>query len=178
MSPVCRWALRWLTVIAVLALGACATPLPPPSAPDTLFWSGRMALKIDSTPPQSISAGFELKSQQQSGELRLLSPLGNTLAHLQWTPDQARLTQGGQVWRDASLDALLIQLTGTTLPMAALIDWLQARPTQVEGWRADLSQMGSGQLWVQSWPSSPPNRAANGATAAQPQVTLRLIVEP
>ena len=84
-------------------------------------------------------------------------------------PGQASLEQGGQVWQDSSLDALLIRLTGTTLPMAALIDWLQARPTQVEGWSADLSQMGSGKLWVQSMPSH---------TTTLPQVTLRLVVEP
>jgi outer membrane lipoprotein LolB len=129
-----------------------------------------LALNIASTPPQSISAGFELKSQQQSGELQLISPLGNTLAKLHWMPGQASFEQGGQVWQDSSLDALLIRLTGTTLPMAALIDWLQARPTQVEGWSADLSQMGSGKLWVQSMPSR--------TTTALPQVTLRLVVEP
>jgi outer membrane lipoprotein LolB len=127
-------------------------------------------LTVASTPPQSISAGFELKSQQQSGELQLISPLGNTLAKLHWMPGQASLEQGVQVWQDSSLDALLIRLTGTTLPMAALIDWLQARPTQVEGWSADLSQMGSGKLWVQSMPSR--------TTTALPQVTLRLVVEP
>ncbi len=172
MNPTRRRAHRWLTVMAALMLTACATRLPP-STPDTLFWSGRMALNIDSKPPQSISAGFELKSQQQSGELQLLSPLGSTLAKLQWAPGQASLEQGGQFWQDSSLDALLIRLTGTALPLAALIDWLQARPTQVEGWRADLSQISSGKLWVQSTPAS-----AATSTAAMPQVTLRLIVEP
>lgn len=170
MSFARRWAHRWLTVIAVLLLTACATRLPPPLTPDTLFWSGRLALNIAGTSPQSLSAGFELKSQQQSGELQLLSPLGNTLAKLQWTPGQASLEQGGQRWQDASLDALLIRLTGTALPMAALIDWLQARPTHVEGWLADLSEIDRGKLWVQSVPAS--------STDALPQVTLRLIVEP
>ncbi len=169
MSCARRGSLRWLTVMVGLMLTACATRTLPPQAPDTLFWSGRLALNIASTPPQSISAGFELKSQQQSGELQLISPLGNTLARLHWVPGQASLEQGGQVWQDSSLDALLIRLTGTTLPMAALIDWLQARPTQVEGWSADLSQMGSGKLWVQSMPSH---------TTTLPQVTLRLVVEP
>ena len=170
MSGARRGSLRWLSVMVVLMLTACATRTPAPQAPDTLFWSGRLALYIASTPPQSISAGFELKSQQQSGELQLISPLGNTLAKLHWLPGQARLEQGGQVWQDNSLDALLIRLTGASLPMAALIDWLQARPTQVEGWRADLSQISSGKLWVQSMPSH--------TTMNLPQVTLRLVVEP
>ena len=170
MSCARRGSLRWLTVTVGLMLTACATRTLPPQAPDTLFWSGRLALNIASTPPQSISAGFELKSQQQSGELQLISPLGNTLAKLHWVHGQASLEQGGHVWQDSSLDALLIRLTGVALPMAALIDWLQARPTQVEGWNADLSQISSGKLWVQSMPSS--------ATTLLPQVTLRLVVEP
>jgi len=170
MSCARRGSLRWLTVMVVLMLTACATRTPRPQAPDTLFWSGRLALTVASTPPQSISAGFELKSQRQSGELQLISPLGSTLAKLHWVPGQASLEQGGQIWQDSSLEALLIRLTGASLPMAALIDWLQARPTQVEGWNADLSQIASGKLWVQSIPSS--------QTTLLPQVTLRLVVEP
>ncbi len=173
MSLARLWAHRWLTVILALILTACATRLPPPTTPDALFWSGRMALNIASTPAQSISAGFELKSQQQNGELQLFSPLGSTLAKLQWTPGKASLEQGGELWQDSSLDTLLIRLTGTALPIAALVDWLQARPTQVEGWRADLSQISSGKLRVISLPAS-----TTTSTGALPQVTLLLIVEP
>jgi hypothetical protein len=64
---------------------------------------------------------------------------------------------------------LLIRLTGAALPLNALIDWLQSRPTQVDGWSADLSQLHSGKLWVQSTPISTPS--------VLPQVTLRLILE-
>ncbi len=170
MRLAARGLWSWLSVIALLTLHACATHAPAPRAPEALFWSGRLALTIASSPAQSFSAGFELKSQAQSGELQLLSPLGSSLAKLEWSPDQARLEQGGQVWHDTSLDALLIRLTGAALPMAALLDWLQARPTAVEGWSADLSQIGRGKLGVQSVPS--------GTSSAQPQVTLRLILEP
>jgi outer membrane lipoprotein LolB len=140
-----------------------------------------MALNIASTPPQSISAGFELKSLQGSGELQLLSPLGYSLAKLQWSPGQATLEQGSQRWQDSSLDNLLIRLTGAALPVNALIEWLQARPTPVEGWSADLSQLGSGRLWIQSTPVNNTTTNSAGATAsppaALPQVTLRLILE-
>jgi outer membrane lipoprotein LolB len=183
MSCARRGAHRWLLATLMLLLTACATRLPPPQTPETLFWSGRMALNIASTPPQSLSAGFELKSVRGSGELQLLSPLGTSLAKLQWSPGQATLEQGRQHWQDSSLDHLLIRLTGAALPLNALIDWLQARPTQVEGWRADLSQLGSGRLWVQSTPSNNTHSASAAAgsevspPAALPQVTLRLILE-
>lgn len=169
MSPARRGTRRWFLALTVLLLTACATRLPPPKMPDSLFWSGRMALNIASTPPQSISAAFELKSLQGSGELQLLSPLGNSLAKLHWSPGKATLDQGGQRWQDSSLDSLLIRLTGAALPLNALIDWLQARPTQVDGWSADLSQLDSGKLWVQSTPIS--------TSSVLPQVTLRLILE-
>ncbi|MFM6991268.1 MAG: outer membrane lipoprotein LolB [Rhodoferax sp.] len=171
MNPVLRGPSRWLAGWMVLALVACATPPAPPTAAprnaDLLSWSGRLALNIASTPPQSISAGFELKVQPPTkGELHFLSPLGTTLATLQWTPGQALLQQGDKRWEDSSPDALLTRLTGAALPMAALIDWLQARPTEVKGWQADMSQMSSGKLRVQS------------TDDGMPRVTLRLIVEP
>lgn len=164
-----RWFRLWLSVFSVLTLAACATRTPVAQAPETLFWSGRLALNMASSPPQSISAGFELTSGPQGSELQLFSPLGSSLATLQWTTGQARLEQGGQVWQDATLDALMVRLTGTALPVAALIDWLQARPTQVEGWSADLSQFDQGKLWIRSTPAS--------SASARPQVDLRLIVE-
>jgi len=63
----------------------------------------------------------------------------------------------------------MVRLTGTALPVAALIDWLQARPTPVEGWNADLSQIDQGKLWIRSTSTS--------AAPALPQVNLRLILE-
>jgi outer membrane lipoprotein LolB len=124
-----------------------------------------LALSIASEPPQSLSGGFELKTQAQSGELKLLSPLGNQLAQLDWAPGLARLDQGGKIYQQSSLDALLIQLTGSALPLLALIDWLQARPVQVSGWVADLSQLNNGRLHIQS-------------EGQQPAVQLRLVLEP
>lgn len=166
------YSFHWKALAAsgLLLLSACATRAPEVRPADAHFWSGRMALQIASTPPQSLSAGFELKSQKQTGELKLLSPLGSIMAQLEWAPGRARLAQGGQIWQDNSLDGLLIQLTGAPLPMEALIDWLQAVPTQIPGWTADLTHIGEGKLWVQNIPSA--------AVPAQPQVTLRLIVEP
>jgi len=162
-----RWLGRACVASACLALTACASKPAPFKPPDTFFKAGRLALQIASEPPQSMSGGFELQSQADSGELKLFSPLGNQLAVLQWQPGLARLEQAGQIWQNQDLDALLIQLTGTTLPLKAMIDWLQARPTESPGWIADLSRIQQGRLSVQSTP-----------TAGQPAVSLRLILEP
>ena len=161
--------LTWqgLTAIGWMAVTACASRPAQVLSSTEFFRSGRLSLKIASTPPQSLSAGFELKSQQQSGELKLFNPFGSQLAILQWEPGLARLEQGGQTWQNNSLDALLIQFTGTTLPIMALIDWLQSRPTESPGWVADLSRVQEGRLNVQKTP-----------TSTQPAVSLRLILEP
>ncbi len=165
MNSVLRWCLTTGLVCLVLGLSACASRPTPTRSADEQFWSGRLALSIASEPPQSLSGGFELKSQAHSGELKLLSPLGNQLAQLDWAPGLARLDQGGKIYQQTSLDALLIQLTGSALPVLALIDWLQAKPVQVMGWVADLSQLANGRLHIQS-------------EGQQPAVQLRLVLEP
>lgn len=165
MNLVLRRRLNTGLLCLALGLSACASRPTPPLSADEQFWSGRLALSIASEPAQSLSGGFELKTQAQSGELKLLSPLGNQLAQLDWAPGLARLDQGGKIYQQSSLDALLIQLTGSALPLLALIDWLQARPVQVPGWEADLSQLNNGRLHIRS-------------DGQQPAVQLRLVLEP
>ena len=109
-------------------------------------WSGRLGLTVDSEPPQSYSAGFTLLGNPQAGELSLTSPLGSTLAVMQWQPGQALLRQGGQVRDFASLDELAATVTGTPLPVRALFGWLNGTPQAVEGWDADLSRLPDGRL--------------------------------
>ncbi len=138
--------LRWLLLASVLWLSACSTPSLRPHATSTditAFWSGRLALQVDSTPPQNLSASFELLGSAQQGELLLLSPLGNTLGRLRWQPGQAQLDQGDQHWQDRSVQALTEQLTGTTLPLEALFSWLKGQDHDAPGWQFDLSQFES-----------------------------------
>lgn len=146
-------ALGSVTGVALLALGGCATrpaAVPAPGAdagtsppPPARRYSGRLALRVDATPPhtapQSLSGSFELQGDVSRGELRLFSPLGSTAALLRWSPAGAELQADGQTTRHASLDALAQAVTGTTLPMAALFDWLDGKATEAAGWRADLS---------------------------------------
>ncbi|MDB5823064.1 MAG: lolB [Herminiimonas sp.] len=57
----------------------------------------------------------------------LLSPLGQTLAIIDLTADQATLTQAGQPPQQASdADALAQRVLGWPLPVAGLRFWLQA----------------------------------------------------
>jgi outer membrane lipoprotein LolB len=156
---------RLLAATALMAiLGGCAAPKMQVT-PGTDTWNGRLALKVDSTPPQSFTAGFDLHGTPQSGELLLATPLGSTLATITWGPDFAQMTQGNQVTRRNSLAELSADMGGTEVPVAALFSWLKGNPIPVDGWQADLSRHAEGRITAKR--SSP-----------LPEAELRLVVEP
>lgn len=153
--------------VAVALLAGCAQV---PRAPESAYEArdtrtGRLALAVQDQPGQSFSAAFELRGRPQAGELTLLNPLGATIAVLRWEPGRAVLQRPGQApqpW--PSIEAMLEQVTGAALPLAALFDWLAGTPTQVPGWEADLSQLSDGRL-----------RARR--LAPPPQADLRIVLD-
>jgi outer membrane lipoprotein LolB len=138
---------------ALLAAG-CATPRMTPVDANA-YWSGRMAIQVLKDPPESLSAGFELQGSALTGEMVLLSPIGTTLARLEWTPQGARLAQGQQQVESTSLQRLGARLTGTELPIAALFEWLAGRPAEAPGWQVDLSAHAQGRISAERREPSP-----------------------
>lgn len=139
------WASIWLVVL----LAACATPAPIRSvsqAPSTKQWQGRISVTVQSDPPRNMSAGFSLDGNARQGELNLFSPLGTTLATLQWNPTSTQWLQGSQQRRYDSMAHLTEETTGAALPMDAMFEWLQGRATPSPGWQADLSALNQGSL--------------------------------
>lgn len=130
----------------------------------TTFWVGRISLTIKSDPEQAFFAGFTLKGQADNGELALVSPLGNILGIMRWSPTEAVLEQSGNITRFASTDALLTQTTGAAVPISALFDWLSGKNTPVPGWTANLSQLGEGRMTAKK--ASP-----------EPQADLRIVLD-
>ena len=160
--------MRGLTLLLALFLvtGCAQPPLArDPATNNAPFWHGRLALRVDSEPPQSFFAAFELRGQAHAGELHLTSPLGTTLARLQWSPGAATLHNNGQTQQFDSLDALATQATGASIPIAALFAWLAGQPVPSEGWEADLTQLDAGRLLARRTTPAPPSE-------------LRLILEP
>lgn len=143
-----------LLLAAAAWLSGCATPnRQTPHSP--AFWAGRIGVQIQSQPPQSLSAAFELQGSAERGELLLLSPIGSTLAQLSWSPQTASLNQGGRQWASHSLDDLTTQLSGTPLPVAALFDWLNGQASTPAGWQVDLSQWGQGRIQAERQTPAP-----------------------
>ena len=135
----------WLLVL----LTACATPTPSlfvAQAPSDKQWQGRLSVTVQSDPPRNMSAGFSLDGDARQGELNLFSPLGTTLATLQWNPATTQWLQGSQQRRYDSMAHLTEETTGAALPMDAMFDWLQGKATPSPGWQADLSALNQGTL--------------------------------
>nr|WP_315465192.1 outer membrane lipoprotein LolB [uncultured Rhodoferax sp.] len=128
-------------------------------------WNGRLALKVQTQPPQAFSADFELGGSPQHGLLVFFTPLGTTAARLQWAPGLATLVADGETRQFDSLAALAQQATGAELPVHALFDWLSGQATEVPGWSVDLSRLEQGRV------------QATRTAGELPAVDLRIVLQ-
>ena len=147
------WLQRAVLALWVGSVVACANvPTAGTRAATTgadMQWQGRLSVSVRSDPPSITSAAFQLSGTPEEGELQLFSPLGTTVAQLQWQPGSAHLHRGASPEVFASVEALTEQLTGSALPLRALFDWLQGRDSPSPGWVVDLSGLGQGELRAQ-----------------------------
>jgi len=138
-----------------LLLAAGCTHIGPRAAVDPAqpSWQGRMAVTVASEPPQAFSAGFLLLGSASKGTLTLTSPLGTSLATLQWDANSATLKTPQQSQRFASADDMVAYSVGTPLPIATLFGWLQGEATPVAGWQVDLQSLAQGR--IKAWRLAP-----------------------
>ena len=144
---------------------ATASVAPEKQTSPTQAWQGRLSVTVETQPPRASHASFSLQGHAQKGELRFYSPLGATLAQLQWDEDQVHLHRGSAPEQFASMQALTEQLTGSALPVTAFFDWLAGKPHAVEGWQVDVSRLDQGLLMAQR-------------LTPAPTVTLRIKIDP
>jgi outer membrane lipoprotein LolB len=132
-------------------------------------------VRIEATPTQAaqgVSAAFELRGDGDSGELRLISPLGSRLAAARWAPGVATLDTPQGEQRYATLDELSRQALGEALPLAALPDWLQGRPWPVAP--HTVNEGGFEQLGWQVLIAKRAEGLIEARRAAAPGVTVRV----
>ena len=163
-------------VVAIFSIAGCAYPTWEKRQIDaeTTQWRGRLALRVSSDMPaiiedsgaqsQSFSASFELTGNASTGGLLLFSPLGTTVAELNWSAQTASLRTNGETRFFNSLSDMLKQATGTEIPVASLYAWLVGDNTTAPGWKVDLTQHALGRIVARR--SDP-----------KPEVELRLIIE-
>lgn len=173
-----RFGRVWLSssaLVATFLIASCAQYTPirdelvikDTSTSTTFSRQGRLSLHVDSEPPQSLSGTFLISGNAETGDLTLSTPFGGTLVKLSWTPEQASLKSNSNTSHYASANALVEQVTGTVLPLAALFDWLAGRDTPAPGWQTDLSLLNN--------PDS--QRLIAKRTDPLPAVELRIVLD-
>jgi len=153
-------------MLMLTTLVGCASIAPRSASQDSL--SGRLSVRVESDPPRTLGAAFELAGDAERGSLDLSTPLGTVLAQARWSPQEVALVTPQATRRYADLPALTRDLLGEELPVAALFDWLRGRPwagapslqspgeagfVQL-GWQVSLARFDQG--WVVAYrPASP-----------------------
>lgn len=197
---------RAIAIAMPLLLAGCATPRPPSaeSAPPSaralrpfhqaIDIGGRLSVRYQAGgKEEAVHGNFTWSQRPEQITVSLLSPLGQTMALIQVSPEGATLQQAGQPVRTAdSVDALTAETLGWPLPVAGLRDWLQgfaidnagkrfvASPTSAQvisndGWRIHYAS------WLDDTPLSAQNRPRRidlaRTTEQAGDVTLRIVID-
>ncbi len=113
----------------LLFLAGCSVAPPRSVSPDTLFdLSGRIAVKYDG---EGFSGSLRWIHRMNSDEVWLLSPLGQTIAHILKDAGGAVLTsQDSRQYRAEDVESLTETILGWRLPLQGLEHWVkgEARP--------------------------------------------------
>jgi len=118
--------------IPVVLLSACALVSPGPSRlPATAFdMVGRVLVSGEG---RAFSSGLRWKHDVTADELWLMSPVGQTLAHIAADNTGALLTTSDQQeYRAFSVESLTRRALGWALPLAELRFWVMAAPVPGE----------------------------------------------
>lgn len=208
---------HWLAIpcITALLLSGCASPGGPhpgaasgtPPSPastvtvapyrDSVELAGKLSVNYTRDgKPDSLSGRFTWQQDAGRTDVAVASPLGQTVATISVTPQQATLTQGGKPPRTAAdIDTLSAQALGWSLPVSGLRDWLQGYATAEGGQRYAASparnQVTTADGWkirYVSWQDVPPGSQAaplpkridaeRGATGQLEGMTIQLVLDP
>ncbi|KII80510.1 lipoprotein insertase outer membrane protein LolB [Vibrio renipiscarius] len=107
------------------------------------------------SPEQRESLNFQWQHNADSNQLRLSTFLGQTVLNMQSHQGSAKVeTYDDQVLTDVSADRLITRLTGLTIPVEQLNDWLLGKPTHADDYTlnenqtlASLTKTIQGQTW-------------------------------
>lgn len=175
----------WSALLALL-LSACATLAPEPQAPAAAPFDllGRVLVSYDG---RAFSSNVRWQHTAQGDEIWLMSPAGQTLAHIIRADDGAVLTAADQQqYQAASVESLTRRALGWELPLDRLQHWVrgQAAPGSVP----DALERDAGQRpavlvqdgWRITYVNYPPEqhdglpRRLDLASGAQ---TMRLVID-
>lgn len=163
--------MRLAALLLALAVAGCAQlPQTAPASQESRL-GGRISVTVAGDVHNRGTGGaasFELFGGPQAGRLELTSPLGALVARASWQPGRATLQTPNDERRFDDLDALTRELLGEPVPVAALFDWLQARP-----WPAAPHKKTDSGFEQLGWRIEPKLPALVATRLAAPTVTLR-----
>ncbi|WP_175624871.1 MULTISPECIES: lipoprotein insertase outer membrane protein LolB [Oxalobacteraceae] len=125
-------------IMSTALLGACASIAPQTKTTseqagtarkyqEAITLAGRLSVQYQKDDKdEAIHGSFTWKQNRDRSSIAILSPLGQILATIEVTPDNATLIQSGQPPRSAAdVDLLVTQTLGWPLPVSGLRSWLQ-----------------------------------------------------
>ncbi len=191
----------------VLLLAGCAGLTPRPaetpqaeqamrsrSFQDAIDLTGRLSVRYQSAyKDEALHGSFTWAQQPAQTTVTLMSPLGQTLAVIDLTPDGATLTQAGQPPRAAAdVDTLTAETLGWPLPISGLRYWLQGFAIDAGGHHfvatpesSDVVTRDGWHLHYASWqdnaPSTAPQRPRRidleRSTQQAGEVAIRIVID-
>ena len=168
--------MRFAALALALALTGCAQlQKAPPAAATESRLSGRISVTVAGDVHNRGTGGaasFELFGDPEAGRLELTSPLGTLVARASWSPRLVSLQTPDGERRFDDLDALTREMLGETVPVAALFDWLKARP-----WPAAPHQKTTNGFEQLGWRIEPKRPSLVATRLAEPTVTLRAVLD-
>lgn len=189
---------RFAILAVAAALAGCATTSLSTSTVaayrDHIDLSGRLSVNYQKDgQPQSITGKFTWAQRPGQIDVSLASPLGQTIATIRVTPDEAVLTQAERLPQVAQdIDTLTATTLGWELPVSGLRDWLQGYATDAQGKRFVASPANNSVFTRDGWrlrfvswqddnaPQPVPRRidAERDATATSDELAIRIVIDP
>jgi outer membrane lipoprotein LolB len=192
---------RRLAILAVAALlGGCATTTanlsqaPVAAYRDSIDLSGRLFVNFQREgQPQSLNGLFQWSQRPGRVDVNLASPLGQTIASISVTPQEAKLTQAGREPVVASdINTLTSRTLGWSLPVSGLRDWMQGYAVDAQGKRFAASPANNSVFTQDGWrlrfvswqdesaPHPVPRviQAERSATATSDELQIRIALDP
>lgn len=149
-----------LLLLGTALLAGCATsPTGPLSTAAVAPYSETVALEgslsvnyVKEGKRESLSGKFTWQQQGPRTDVTLSSPLGQQIAAITVTPQQATYREGNQPPRSApDIDTLSARTLGWPLPVSGLRDWLQGYATAAGGQRFAASPANSSVTTADGW---------------------------
>lgn len=143
----------------IAGCAAITAPLPPPAnlAPRQVAASfsaaGRIAARVTGDTTRGFSGGFTWTHGKVGDTIELLTPVGQIAARMTVTTAGAAIDLAdGRSTFAADPEQFLAEMTGVTLPVAALPYWMQAVPLSTSAYRVETDALGRpSTLWQNGW---------------------------